>query len=476
MLTYAKSNSQMIFLIKVLVKITIGILLGLCFMNMPYEYYQILRYLVMLGFLFLAYDEKEENKGWMLFWLISALFINPIIKINLEKSEWLLCDFIWIIILTVQIIKNLKRSKQCNLNFPQFPKYYFEDYTYLNNDKIKIKRKGRSGILDSKSLQPIIPFENQRIVIFRDGLAIKKQNKWGIIDNYYKVVIPQIYEDFAYENDFSVSTSLKVFPKFGFNNDTLTNGIFTRINLRDSQNNTSNESIIRAKKNGKWGVLNENGKEITSCIFDGCLIIESNNRLSFIKGVKITIWNKTDIFINHHISLLAPLWNLFRKSIALVFSKIEYQYYPVIQTDGINNLNCYNEIIWCGFETIVRKKDKWGLLGINGREVLPCEYDIIGEQRNSLYFKKGGKWGLMNGKGEEIIPNSYGKTDYYDFVKGELIWVKQNKKYGFFEYGTGKEIAPCIYDRIAIYNGIANVEKDGIKYIIQPNGEILKKQ
>tara|TARA_B110000211_G_C14020371_1_gene527370 strand:+ start:1213 stop:1446 length:234 start_codon:yes stop_codon:yes gene_type:complete len=74
---------------------------------MPYGYFQVVRFLGLIGFGYLAYQEYElENNNWMLFYVCSAILINPIFKISLGRELWNLVDVAWAIVLIRTLIIN----------------------------------------------------------------------------------------------------------------------------------------------------------------------------------------------------------------------------------------------------------------------------------------------------------------------------------------------------------------------------------
>jgi uncharacterized membrane protein len=90
-----------------LIKIGLSILLLLCLLDMPYGYYQFVRFLGMICFGFLAFKVQQTNQGWFVFWLASAILINPLFKISLGRTIWNIVDVVWAIALIVSI-KNSK--------------------------------------------------------------------------------------------------------------------------------------------------------------------------------------------------------------------------------------------------------------------------------------------------------------------------------------------------------------------------------
>ena len=85
-----------------ILKITLSILLLLCLLDWSYGYYQFVRFVGMIGFGVLAYQEKNKtDKTWFIIWLASALLINPFIKVALGRTIWNIIDVIWAILLWV---------------------------------------------------------------------------------------------------------------------------------------------------------------------------------------------------------------------------------------------------------------------------------------------------------------------------------------------------------------------------------------
>ena len=88
---------------KKIVKIILAVLFLVCLIDMPYGYYMFVRLAGMIGFIYFAYLDKEK-KLLLLFWIGSAILINPIFKISLGRELWNIVDVIWAVILFLDII------------------------------------------------------------------------------------------------------------------------------------------------------------------------------------------------------------------------------------------------------------------------------------------------------------------------------------------------------------------------------------
>lgn len=158
----------------------------------------------------------------------------------------------------------------------------------------------------------------------------------------------------------------------------------------------------------------------------------------------------------------------------------------------------------------VWKDKKWGICNVNGKEIVPCQYDILWpfsegvaivnsgakwiksdapkkvsktqlpdmfekiwditddgvwvycQETNGIYKLEGGKFGVIDRNGTEVIPSIY---DEVVRAGNGIIRVKQDSKYGYFDY-TGKKITDIKYDDAGMFtsDGIALVNIGG-----QPN-------
>ncbi len=77
------------------IKIAIAVLLFICLLNMPYGYYQLVRFISMVAFGyfgFKAFEQDQQNLGVLFFGL--ALLFQPIFKISLGREIWNIVDVI----------------------------------------------------------------------------------------------------------------------------------------------------------------------------------------------------------------------------------------------------------------------------------------------------------------------------------------------------------------------------------------------
>ena len=86
------------------IRLVLALMLLLCLLDWSYGYYQLVRFLGMVGFAYLAYNDFNKNKMWSYIWIASAILINPIVKIALGRTIWNIVDVIWAVLLIASVI------------------------------------------------------------------------------------------------------------------------------------------------------------------------------------------------------------------------------------------------------------------------------------------------------------------------------------------------------------------------------------
>lgn len=92
------------------IKAILAILLLLCLLDMPYGFYQLVRFLAFIGFGILAYQGNEQGrKTESIIFAILALLFQPFFKISLGRELWNIVDVVVGVGLLITVFKN--RSK-----------------------------------------------------------------------------------------------------------------------------------------------------------------------------------------------------------------------------------------------------------------------------------------------------------------------------------------------------------------------------
>ena len=99
----------------------------------------------------------------------------------------------------------------------------------------------------------------------------------------------------------------------------------------------------------------------------------------------------------------------------------------------------------------VKLDDGYGLINIEGEEIIPCKYDDFIRfnlcNKNLFQVKSDNKYGLIDVEGKDFIPCKYDDLiKIFDWWNDSYL-VKLDNKYGLIN-SEGKEIIPCSFDHI----------------------------
>lgn len=94
-----------------LLKLGLAVLLLLCLADMPYGFYQLVRFAATAAFAYLAYDSfkrSEDGKG-LLFAALAVLF-QPFFKIALGRLIWNIVDVVVAVALIYLVVTTFKKK------------------------------------------------------------------------------------------------------------------------------------------------------------------------------------------------------------------------------------------------------------------------------------------------------------------------------------------------------------------------------
>jgi hypothetical protein len=246
-------------------------------------------------------------------------------------------------------------------------------------------------------------------------------------------------------------------------------------------------NIGRVCLNCKWGLVDRSGKEITPLIYDEIKghqdpVVKLNGKYGYVN-------RKTG-------ELLTPV--KYDKACAWVqifdFSDDDFvrNDLAAVQLDG--KWGCIDvngkEIVPLKYDEIeihqsedpcvsARLKRKWGFIDVAGKEQTPFEYSSVEPFREGrARVKKKSKYGFIDSKGVIVIPIIYDYCESH-FIKGDKhippIAVALDGKYGYIDI-DGNEIVKPLYEYAASFyrgNGTAAVALNGKVGFIYKTGKVI---
>lgn len=268
----------------------------------------------------------------------------------------------------------------------------FEQAQAYANGFAMVSNGGKMGVLDVNGKQ-IISCQYEAIVY--DKLQSKivfrtvQNEKEGMLDETGKVIIPNEYEQL-----------IPALPNY-----------------------------IKAKKNGKYGIIRTNGAAVTEFIYD--YIANTKDFPEAPEWPAITSYKGKFGLLNEKGEEILPFK---AKDMTYVGNRLyvakEGKSLLLVTTIGKTFELDYDEIGYfgdAGFAT-AKKGDKWGYITVSGEEKIKPQY----EQAELFYekyaaVKTKGKWGVIDRTGKLVIPAEY--ETYRADNKGNRIFAKGGKEF-----------------------------------------------
>lgn len=305
-----------------------------------------------------------------------------------------------------------------------------------------------------------------------------KDNKWGVIDSTGNNIIDPSYAEmivipnnkvgiFICTYDINYETGEYKTKVLNEKNEE----IFTQYNKVEAiQNKDKNDNlvyeqnILKIEKDGKYGLIDLTGKELTNPFYEDIVAISRiENSLKVKKDGKYGIIssegkvviepqyadidllgkdNKSGFIVKDNSQKYGISDYSNNQILEIKYDKIEKVYgndLYVVEMQGKQKLvNKDNtDILTNGFDSIKQiltnqenavifnKDNKYGVMNLSGEVLLQAEYDNLEEAKMGIFIaKKGEKYGIINIDKEEKIPFEYSSILYNE--KSDIYILEDN--------------------------------------------------
>lgn len=219
----------------------------------------------------------------------------------------------------------------------------------------------------------------------------------------------------------------------------------------------TNDYYFTSFQDNKYGVINNKGEEVVAPSYQEYIVIPNNKKDIFLCTYDVDYAKNT---------YKTKALNAKNKEIFTEYENIE----PIANYD-LNNVISYEQNA-----IKVQKNGKYGMIDIEGKEILPCEYDELYSLKNtdnSILVKKDNKIGLVDSTGKVIISPEYKtiKGIGTDYKLGYIVGTAENK-FGIVDCNNQK-VLDAKYEEIKplTENGIYVVKEANSWKLVQKNGE-----
>lgn len=294
----------------------------------------------------------------------------------------------------------------------------------------------------------------------KDYAVVLQDNKWGVIDSNGSNVIDPSYEEMITipnsKNDvflciYDVNYETGEYKTKALNSKN--EEIFTQYEQIEAISNQDTnkqiwyeDQVLKVKKDGKYGIINLSGKELTPCQYDSIMAIEGIKNT-----IKVTKDGKVGVLDNEGKEILAiqyiDVTNLGKDNKEGFIVKGEDGKYGIVDYSNQIVLEAkYDEVVkevYGNDRYVVKQAGKQVLIKKDGTEVLNTGYDeikgILKNAENGFIYVKSGKYGVMKASGEVAIPAEYEELKE---AKSGILIAKQNGKYGVIDTQKATKVEP----------------------------------
>lgn len=299
--------------------------------------------------------------------------------------------------------------------------------------------------------------KDQGKIISKDYFTCFKDNKWGVIDSNGENIIDPSYAEMIIipnsKNDIFLCTYDVDYQTGEYKTKALNSKneeIFTNYdkieaisNVDKNNNMWYEENILKVEKDGKFGLINLTGKELTSIDYEEISPIQGiKNALKVKKNGKYGIINDEGKEILK--TQYADIDNIGKDDKSGFIVKSDNGKYGVVDYSE----NVVIEPIYDGMEKVygndyyvAQKANKQILVQKGGTEVKSFDYDeikgISSNIDNGIIYTKNNKYGIAKITGESVIAVTY--EDLKEAKSGIFI-AKKDGKYGIIDISNNTKI------------------------------------
>lgn len=218
-------------------------------------------------------------------------------------------------------------------------------------------------------------------------------------------------------------------------------------------------SYFSIYEDNKWGVMDSAGNEIITPSYAELIVIPNKA-----KDVFLCTYDVEDSTSAYKTKALDSK----NEEIFTNYSQIE----PIENADNSGNTWYEQNLLK------VEKDNKYGLINLDGKEILSCEYDNIYALEgitNSIVVVKDGKLGLVDSNGNQVIDTQYKEIKNFgkDYKQGYII-KNQDNKCGIVSYSK-IQVLPNQYEDIKQVYGTSLfvISESGKQKVIKQDGTVV---
>jgi hypothetical protein len=321
----------------------------------------------------------------------------------------------------------------------------YDEIRYDKRNEIFFIAKGNKWGLANKKGKIFVPLKYDYLTTFCKGLiAVKSNKKFGLMDKTGRIIVPPKYDilGLVRESDdegysiITISGGGSGFFSISVGNRSLFERFEYEIKYVEEY---CGDLFLVGKEGYKFGLIDEKGREVLRTEFDE--VVPYDDLILARKGDKWGIFDlkgKTLLPIKYDWISFEDL----EEGREFVRIKENYEAGLVDRKGNTVISPKYDDIrMVVGDKVVVQVGAYIGIVDINGREILPAEYEDFSVFNENLFLmSKDLKWGLFDTeKGKFVLPVKYDEINY-DENMGLFFVERDGKEFYVKVFSDGKVI------------------------------------
>lgn len=303
-------------------------------------------------------------------------------KLNMKKVFAVIVAILVIIMFVIGIKELLKERPKTNEKV--FPLAYFSAY-----------ENGKWGVIDTKGNTVIKPTYEEMIIV---------------PDNTKPVFIVTENVDYT-TNTYNTKAINEKNTQIYSNYDK----VEVLYNHDENNNLWYEENALKVQKDGKYGLINLDGKELLACTYDAIDVIQNTKSvyITTLNSQKGLVDNKGNIIIDNKYSEITSLTEKYENGFIVKNAQGKYGIINYDKTIGLEEI--YDDIknIYGNSMYVVKEANAWKIVNNAGETFLENKFEDVKEiNKENIIVKINGKYGVVNLQSEEQIPASYDDLSY----------------------------------------------------------------
>lgn len=289
--------------------------------------------------------------------------------------------------------------------------------------------------------------EREKVTGENEYFALYAQNKWGVINqNGEEIINPSYQEMIVIPNKdkdvfictYNINEQTGEYKTKALNskNEEILTGyeqIEALENIDENDNVWYEENILRIKQNGKYGLIDFNGKELLPAEYDEITVLEGIENSIIIKknGLMGLANDNGSVIVEPAYTQIKNFGNTYKNGYITVDQQGKYGLISATKKQILENK--YEEIaqIYLDNYYLVKENGIQKLVDSKGNTIIENGFDEIKSvTSNGIIFVKDGLYGEMNTSGEVTIEAKY---QYLKETKDGTYIAKLNDKFGVID-------------------------------------------